>query len=1076
MRHRLPLFVWIGLLVLAALCCAANPVRSAESAAATALWTEVTPVHSGTNLIPNGGFERLDPDGMPTGWRWVRRNTDATCTVVTGSMHMGERALHFTNGTAYNDQTYGVFFRPEPIPLTVGHKYTLSCWVRGDNPGDPWFGTWRDLSLHLVLPRTGGAWQRVSLTFTATPRVEKLYLIFVTERPTSGFDVDDLKLEEGEAPTPDADSARVVLSPLNSTRWFNGDVPLQLPWSITAPGPLADLEAEVSAEPSGVSARGTLALPGGLAQLTTRLPIAGWVGMQQVRLRLSHRGRVLAQSGLPLRFLSGRRLEDRVQKLQTALIPIRTRLARLDQAGEDSRYPRVSLAVCERFLPFVRDDLQHGSLQQATDELAELEQIRVGLEQQVAGAETGGVHLPRVPQVSLRRRPRIQHASLLVPAEGRGQQGQRPVFEVGFGHFGQVRADIERFPALGINRVQVEVGPMHLFPAPDRVDLEPVRELVRLLDRAERAGVGVDLLISPHYLPDWMLELHPELKRRRDGFLNYCLHAASGQEFLRHYLQVLLPPLREKRALHSICLSNEPANLEEPCPDAERAWREWLRHKHGDLQILNRCWHTSYQNWEELPLPNPLDHSVLSRPTPLLADWVRFNADWFSDWHEKLREAVHHLLPGVPVHIKATTWSFMHTGEVSFGMDATRLASVSDLNGQDAVIPYSYGEGEFAQDFAPSLYAIDAQRSLRDAPVVNSEAHLIPDRDPRPIPGAHLRAALWQAAVHGQSAATLWVWERTHRPGDPAYASILSRPECVEAVGKTCLDLNRLAVPLTRLQQQAPEVGILESTSAKIWDGDAPRGCAEQLYTALSFLGLRVGVVTERQLEQGTAPRLKVLFLPDIFHLSDRACATLHRYAGRLVCVGSARPNSNEYSAATLDTPVVEGLHWDPATGTWRDLWEALQPRLQPWHVSRPAVVQTPWGTPEWGIAAVAVPSRAGGLVALCNYRNKAVTCALEYQGRAFHGQDLITGTPVTHLIMLAPLQVALLQETSTQSADAKRPKTRQPRKEQWVPIRRTDQPTPTGQQPVARSAHLDQDRCLWPIDEQSGVTVRQQH
>ena len=49
---------------------------------------------------------------------------------------------------------------------------------------------------------------------------------------------------------------------------------------------------------------------------------------------------------------------------------------------------------------------------------------------------------------------------------------------------------------------------------------------------------------------------------------------------------------------------------------------------------------------------------------------------------------------------------------------------------------------------------------MKDAPVFNSENHVIFDREMRYIPPEHVRAALWQEAIHGQSATTIWVWER----------------------------------------------------------------------------------------------------------------------------------------------------------------------------------------------------------------------------------------------------------------------------------------------------------------------------
>ena len=113
------------------------------------------------------------------------------------------------------------------------------------------------------------------------------------------------------------------------------------------------------------------------------------------------------------------------------------------------------------------------------------------------------------------------------------------------------------------------MAPAASFRAKGVTDLAPVRELRNTLDRARKAGVAVCLLISPHYLPEWALAKWPHLRRHREGFLQYCLHATEGQELLQRFIAVLLEPLKDHPALHSICLSNEPVNKEEPC-DAAR--------------------------------------------------------------------------------------------------------------------------------------------------------------------------------------------------------------------------------------------------------------------------------------------------------------------------------------------------------------------------------------------------------------------------------------------------------------------------------------------------------------------------
>ena len=171
----------------------------------------------------------------------------------------------------------------------------------------------------------------------------------------------------------------------------------------------------------------------------------------------------------------------------------------------------------------------------------------------------------------------------------RRRNGGRPVFFTGFGHFGQVVADMEKWPHYGANIIQIEFGPHGVFPAEGQTSDAPMREMLQTLDRAQKAGVAVCLLISPHYFPHWALAKWPHLRKQREGFLQYCLHAPESRELLRRFIATAIAPLKDHPALHSICLSNEPVNEEEPCEFAKQQWQSWLEKRHGDVATPERA-------------------------------------------------------------------------------------------------------------------------------------------------------------------------------------------------------------------------------------------------------------------------------------------------------------------------------------------------------------------------------------------------------------------------------------------------------------------------------------------------------
>jgi hypothetical protein len=356
------------------------------------------------------------------------------------------------------------------------------------------------------------------------------------------------------------------------------------------------------------------------------------------------------------------------------------------------------------------------------------------------------------------------------------------------------------------------------------------------------------------------------------------------------------------------------------------------------------------------------------------------------------------------------SWTFLRDGDVKYGVDAELFGSFSDVNGNDSVCFFEHGRSEFAQGWQLNAMAGDLQRSVRDAPVFNSENHLIPDRETRPVPPEHVRATLWQAAVHGQSATTIWVWERTYDPKSDIAGSILHRPACVEAAGATCLDLNRLAPEVTALQRIEPRAVILHAGGALISEGAPFSDCAAKLHCALSFTGLKVGFVTERGLERGAPPKAPLLFIPDVHRLPEGAFRALASYRGKLVLVGEGPLlDLDEYGGPRRERIDGEKLPYTHGKTGWRDLWEEIAMKLPAWGVRPEVEVRGPGGEAVWGVEWLEAGTPDRLAVNLCNFRSTAVEIRLGRGGKPVAGRDLIDGGSSGPAIRLAPLEIRLV-------------------------------------------------------------------
>ena len=180
---------------------AADPPEQSGSIVLKRVTVEPLPVNP--NLATNPGFEETTPGGLPVGWQWDPRNTDATLRVDTKIVHQGRRSVRFTNGTEFGPHIYGMMWSRSPVMLHPHRQYTLSAWVKSAAPGMLTIIGGARWQFRAVASATGDEWHRIAVSFR--PREDDLsFTIRVnTESPTKAAWVDDIKLEEGSDPTPD---------------------------------------------------------------------------------------------------------------------------------------------------------------------------------------------------------------------------------------------------------------------------------------------------------------------------------------------------------------------------------------------------------------------------------------------------------------------------------------------------------------------------------------------------------------------------------------------------------------------------------------------------------------------------------------------------------------------------------------------------------------------------------------------------------------------------------------------------------------------------------------------------------
>lgn len=977
----------------------------------------------GENLLRNGSFEELEGE-WPAGWRWDKRNTQATMTVDDTRAHSGRRSVKLTNPTPFGPHVYGQLLYADPVQVKPNTQYTISAYVLVESPGIAWVGGAAGWRVRAAFPSqpTGGQWVCVKRTWITNPDETEIRVMVITESPTAGVWVDDVKLEEGPDATPfvlEGDNAPRIDAFAEGV----GLVAPEMPWMPDRYPPDKYLFASSSVRVAGhvLNASGgrlhARLLLGGreAARQVADLPDGICASFEFVRdvtdlaggpatVELWVEGAAAeAKFTRTFELVTAATIDKRLAALEPKLTQLEKKVAALSRAG--GAYPLVTLTTAQEFARFIRADARNFQLARAWAQLVSVEQLVDKALRQKS--------FPSAPKY-LTSPVEISGSSFIADVRfPDGSQVRRPVIFIGMGPFGQARADVEKFPGYGFNIMQVEFGPNSVLPSEDSYSDGAINEFRALCERAEKAGVAVNLLISPHYFPDWARRKWPHLNGCGGGFVSYCIHAPESRAVLEKFLRYTIPRIRDLRALHSICLSNEPilTNVQN-CPLARANWHAWLQRRHGAIEKLNQAWGTQYASFEEIPVP-----PALFTPAPIVYDFVRYNQEEHAAWHQFMADIIHELAPHIPVHAKMMICAvFGPSAHGPWSVAPELFAPFCQINGNDAWRFWSGGVGEWASAWQDEIMGYELQRCAREAPVFNSEDHIIPDRNISWQPPEYIYNVYWQGAVHGRGASSAWVWERSNDLVSDFTGSILHRPECVEAAGRCTLDLNRLAREVTALQQVKPQVAVVYALSGFVWDSGYPEAMAA-IYRAGVFGGYKIGFVYERQLEawaQGQKPSgylsdVKVIVCPGLRHLSARAQEGLAKFAaaGGKVFAYLGFPEAEEYNRplATLPRPDVVLEARDE-----KELVQVLRGAVANAGVALPVQLLDADGNPTYGIEYFAAPFKDGWLINISNYRSAAVTVRLRIADRGIaRGTELISGQTLGGTIKIPSLQPLLI-------------------------------------------------------------------
>ncbi|MCL2810258.1 MAG: hypothetical protein FWD24_09400, partial [Treponema sp.] len=219
-------------------------------------------------------------------------------------------------------------------------------------------------------------------------------------------------------------------------------------------------------------------------------------------------------------------------------------------------YEMVDYTVLKDFISYARDDLRHGNTARASYGAACLSEISDNVITSLNAYLTGTKrpwNITRYVTGNVEIRGNSFFGRAVNPVNG--SSVTRPLFFTGYGHFDQIVNDIPKMTGFGVDIIQTEVGPRDTVIEINGgygFNAAGVEKIERILQEAEKYNVRVDVLLAPHYFPQWVYRKFPYLRADSEFFLKFNIYEQEAKNVIETHITGVMERIKDYRSLNSV--------------------------------------------------------------------------------------------------------------------------------------------------------------------------------------------------------------------------------------------------------------------------------------------------------------------------------------------------------------------------------------------------------------------------------------------------------------------------------------------------------------------------------------------